>query len=178
MPGYIIKTPRLGLRNWQPSDLEPFAEMNSDEAVMEYFPKTLSKEESLDLYNRLKEHFEKHGYTYFAAETISDKKFIGFIGLAYQTYEAHFTPCVDIGWRLRREAWGKGYATEGAKACLDFGFNKIKLEEIYSVTPLPNLKSVNVMKKIGMKKVGEFGHPNIEEGHPLKVCNLFRISKQ
>ena len=171
---YLLQTERLGLRNWQHSDMDVFAEMNADKEVMAFFPNMLSNEESLASAERFMEHFEKYGFTYFASETISDQQFIGFIGLMHQTYESPFTPCVDIGWRLRRTAWGKGFATEGAGACLNFAFSKIGLQEVIAVAPKLNVRSENVMQKIGMVKVGEFNHPKIKETSPLAICNVYK----
>ena len=175
---YTIQTQRLGLRNWQPADFDLFAEMNANEEVMRFFPKTFNREESIAGAKRYMEHLEKYGYTYFAVDKLTDGEFIGFIGLFYQTYESHFTPCTDIGWRLRKMAWGKGYATEGAKACLQFGFAEKGLALIYSVCPKLNIPSEKVMQKIGMQKEGEFDHPKIADGSPLRRCNLYKISRE
>ncbi len=172
----LIKTARLGLRNWKPSDLEPFIKMNMDAAVMAHFPKTFSKQETTAGYHRFREHFEEHGFCYFAVELLENQKFIGFIGLMHQDYESHFTPCVDMGWRLRKEHWGKGYATEGAKACLTYAFDKIGLEEVVAVAPKLNVNSERVMQKIGMVKQGEFKHPKIEVSSPLELCSLYKMS--
>lgn len=174
---YIIQTERIGLRNWKESDWNEFAAMNADPEVMRFFETALQKEESLFMLKRLRDHFHTHGYTYFLAENLQTQEFLGFIGLAYQTYETPYSPFVDIGWRLKRAAWGKGYATEGAKACLDFAFDTLNIVEVYSVTPAPNRASEKVMEKIGMKKVEEFEHPKISEGHFLKTCVLYRIKK-
>jgi len=174
---YVIQTERIGLRNWQESDLDEFAAMNANSEVMRFFEKALKKEESLFLLKRLRDHFHTHGYTYFLAEKLQTKEFLGFIGLAYQTYDTPYNPFVDIGWRLKRAAWGKGYATEGAKACLDFAFDTLNLPEVYSVTPVPNKPSEKIMQKIGMQKVEEFEHPEVTEGHFLKTCVLYRKEK-
>lgn len=172
---YTIKTERLGLRNWQPTDFNLYAEMNQDEEVMKYFPSLTSREKSIAQCKRFSDHFDKYGFTYFAVDLLSENKFIGFIGMMHQTYESPFTPFVDIGWRLQKSTWGNGYATEGAKACLEFAFNKMNLSEIYSVATMANLPSHNVMKKIGMKKIGEFDHPNIAADNPMRRCVCFRI---
>jgi len=156
---YIFTSERLGLRNWLENDLEEFAKINADKEVMKHFPKTLTKDESLNLIKRLQNHYEKYNYTYFAVDILESGEFIGFIGLVYQTYESEFTPATDIGWRLKKSAWGKGYAPEGAKRCLDFAFNELKLDKIISTCTEKNYKSEKVMKKIGMKKVGGFNHP-------------------
>lgn len=174
---YTIRTERLGLRNWKPSDFDLFAEMTADKEVMEFFPKTLSKAEAVASAKKFMDHFDKYGFCYFAAETLADQQFIGFVGLMHQTYPSPFTPCVDIGWRLRKGAWGKGFATEGAKACLRFAFEEMGLPEVVAVAPKLNIKSEKVMVKIGMQKAGEFEHPNIAEDSPLRRCHFYKISK-
>ena len=173
---YIFKSDRLGFRNWNERDLDEFAELNSDEDVMEYFPKTLTKEETFKFIERLKKCFEKNRYTYFAVDTLETNEFIGFIGLFYQNYKSDFTPNVDIGWRLRKSFWKKGYATEGAKKCIEYGFKSLGLEKIISVCPEKNSKSKNVMKKIGMNKVGEFNHPKLKDYPELEKCVCYEIN--
>lgn len=158
---YIFTSERLGFRNWRPEDLEEFARLNSDEQVMEHFPKTLNQQEVEKLIAKLSQHYAKNGFTYYAAEISETKEFIGMIGLAYQEYTSPFTPAIDIGWRLKREAWGKGYATEGAKRCLNYAFDELGIEKIISVCTIDNIRSENVMKKIGMTKKGEFNHPGL-----------------
>ena len=174
---YIFKSERLGFRNWTENDLEELELMNSDNKVMEYFPKTLTKEENKKMFEKLKLHYENNNHTYFATEILADNEFIGFIGLAYQEYKTEFTPAIDIGWRLKKSVWGKGYATEGAKKCLEYGFNELNLNEIVSTCTKNNLKSENVMQKIGMKKVGEFKHPELTEYPKYEECKCYRISK-
>jgi len=172
---YILKTNRLGLRNWQESDSEPFIKMCQDPAVMRYFPKVLSEKETKDLVNRLKNHFTTHGFTYFAVEKLDSNEFLGFTGLAQQTWESEFTPCVDLGWRLKKEAWGKGYATEAAKACLDAAFTRFKLNEVYAFAAKGNKASENVMKKLGMQFQGTFIHPKIANDPRFPHCFAYRI---
>lgn len=162
---YLFKSERLGFRNWTIKDLEEFTALNSDEKVMEHFPKTLSRKEVVHFIDRLKNHFTENGFTYYATEILETKEFIGMIGLAFQEYQTNFTPAIDIGWRLKRSAWGKGYATEGAKRCLDHGFNELAIKKIISVCTIKNNKSEKVMKKIGMTKIGEFNHPELAN-HP------------
>ena len=151
--------------------------MNSDVEVMEYFPKTLTKKENEELFEKLKLHYKKHNHTYFATEIQANNEFIGFIGLAYQEYRTEFTPAVDIGWRLKKSAWGKGYATEGAKKCLEFAFNELNLENIISTCTEKNSKSEKVMKKIGMEKIGEFKHPELKEYPEYEKCICYGINK-
>ena len=162
---YLFKSARLGFRNWKAEDLVEFAKLNADEAVMEHFPKTLSNNEVIEFIGRLKRHFEENGFTYFATEILETKEFIGMIGLALQKYKTEFTPAIDIGWRLKRTAWGKGYATEGAKRCIEYAFNDLAINKIIAVCTVKNGKSENVMKKIGMTKKGAFNHPELRN-HP------------
>lgn len=158
---YIFKSERLGFRNWTGEDLEEFAKLNSDEAVMEHFPNTLSEKEVEEFIDRLKQHYIENGFTYYATEILETKEFIGMIGLAFQEYKTNFTPAIDIGWRLKSSAWGKGYATEGAQRCLEYAFNELDINTIISVCTIKNKKSEKVMKKIGMTKKGEFSHPEL-----------------
>ena len=158
---YLFKSARLGFRNWENNDLVEFAKLNADEQVMEHFPKTLSKQETIEFIKRLKEHYEEQGFTYYATEILNTKEFIGMIGLAYQTYKTDFTPAIDIGWRLKQSSWGNGYATEGAKRCLEYAFDELNINQIISVCTVKNVKSANVMKKIGLIKKGAFIHPEL-----------------
>lgn len=159
---YLFTSERLGFRNWIEDDVASFSEMNADERVMEHFPSTLTAEQSRLSMLRMQETFEARGYTYFAVEDLESNTFIGFIGLFYQEYDSPFNPSVDIGWRLKVSAWGKGYATEGAKRCLQFAFQDLGLKKIVACCTLSNTKSEKVMQKIGMKKVGHFKHPAIK----------------
>lgn len=174
---YIFKSQRLGFRGWVESDLAKMTEINLDQKVMEFFPRTQTEKETHDFIKKMNLQFNKNGYCYFAVELLIDHSFIGFIGLSEQTYEADFTPCIDIGWRLDKNHWGNGYATEGAKRCLKYGFRDLKLNMIYSIAPKINLKSELVMEKIGMKKVKEFDHSLLLENDQLKRCVLYEIKK-
>lgn len=175
---YIFKSERLGFRNWSEKDLTQFSKINSDLEVMEHFPKPLSETETLEFIDRLQIHFKKNGYNYYATEVLKTGELIGFIGLAYQDYKTEFTPATDIGWRLKKSSWGNGYATEGATKCLDFGFNELNLEKIISTCTEKNTKSENVMKKIGMKKMGEFNHPKLKKYPAYEKCICYDISKK
>lgn len=168
-----IETPRLLLRDWRKEDLPVFVEMNRDPGVMKYFPKLLKPEESYVLYDRIQKEFDRYGYGLYAVEVKESGKFIGYIGLHYAVFEAGFTPCWEIGWRLSLDAWGRGYATEGAQACLQNAFGQLKLLQIYSFTSKLNLRSERVMQKIGMRKLGEFNHPLLPDGHPLRLHLLY-----
>ncbi|WP_052172432.1 GNAT family N-acetyltransferase [Psychroserpens jangbogonensis] len=174
---YIFKSERLGFRNWNNNDLEEFAKINADSDVMEYFPKPLSKSETSDFIDRLKKHYDKNGYNYFATEVLETGELIGFIGLAFQEYETEFTPATDIGWRLKQSSWGNGYATEGAKKCLEYAFKELGLEKIISVFTEKNTKSESIMKKIGMKKIGEFIHPKMKDYPEFENCICYEIHK-
>ncbi|MGB5595396.1 MAG: GNAT family N-acetyltransferase [Crocosphaera sp.] len=171
-----ILTPRLKLREWKEEDKEFFFHINSDPKVMEFMPKLLSKEESDDFVERIKTKFKEDGYSFFAVELISDQTFIGLIGLSIPKFQSFFTPCVEIGWRLAYNYWGKGYATEGAKECINYGFKDLKLSEIVSFTVPKNVRSRKVMEGIGMKFIDEFDHPLLPEGHPLKKHVLYKIT--
>ncbi|SDL70451.1 Protein N-acetyltransferase, RimJ/RimL family [Salinimicrobium catena] len=175
---YLFTSQRLGFRSWTHDDLDQFAAMNADEEVMKHFPKPLSREESAEFLDRLFKHYAKHGYCYFAAEVLESREFIGFIGLAFQSYAAPFTPATDIGWRLKRSAWGKGYATEGAKRCLQFAFEDLQLEKVISTCPKQNHRSELVMQKIGMKKASEFDHPKLQDSPELQKCVVYEIEKE
>lgn len=173
------ETRRLLLRRWRDSDREPFAALNSDPRVMRYFPAVLSRAESGRLVDRIEAHFEKHGFGLFAAELLSERAFIGFVGLSIPDFEAPFTPCVEIGRRLAAAYWNQGLATEAAQSVLKHGFGSLRLEEIVARTVPANLASRRVMEKIGMTRRSEddFDHPKLPEGHPLRRHVLYRVSR-
>ena len=174
-----IPTDRLLLRQWRPDDCVPFAALNADPVVMEYFPSTLSRSESDAAVERIETHFAKHGFGLWAVEIPGVTPFAGFIGLSIPAFEAHFTPCVEVGWRLAREYWGKGYATEGAEAALRFGFERVRLAEIVSFTTLANARSRRVMERIGMScfPADDFDHPSSPVGHPMRRHVLYRLTQ-
>jgi len=175
----VIETPRLLLRAWRESDREPFRRMNSDPRVMEFFPKLLSGVESDELADRIGAALERRGFGLFAAEVRESGAFAGFIGLSVPSFEAHFTPCVEIGWRLDVPYWNQGLATEGAQAVLRYGFEVVGLREIGSFTSTVNLRSIRVMEKLGMRHdpADDFDHPSLPEGH-LRRHVLYRLAKQ
>jgi RimJ/RimL family protein N-acetyltransferase len=177
--GPELLTSRLRLRRWRASDLEAFAELNADPRVMEYFPNRLTREESDAMAKRIEDHFDRHGFGLWAVEVLNEARFIGFTGLIVPSYEAHFTPCVEMGWRLAFSHWGKGYAPEAARAALEFAFTKQGLSEVVSVTVPANLRSRSVMERIGMKQDPKdcFEHPKVPEGHPLRPHVLYRLSR-
>ncbi len=172
---YLFTSERLGFRNWQNSDFDAFAAMNADADVMQFFPKILNGEGSVRLMQRLAQHFDEKGYTYFVVDILETSECIGFIGMCNQKYEAPFTPCVDIGWRLAKPFWGKGYATEGAKRCLEYAFETLHLKKIYAVASTINLPSIRVMEKIGMQKAGTFIHPELVDNERLRECVYYNI---
>src|SRR5215469_20632 len=129
-----LQTERLILRTWRQSDREPFARLNADPVVMEFFPACLSRAESDEAVDRIEAHFRRHGFGLFAVELRAEQAFIGFTGLSVPRFEAHFTPCVEIGWRLAKKYWGQGLATEAAHAAVRYGFDTIGLQEIVSFT--------------------------------------------
>lgn len=171
---YIFKSERLGFRNWNLTDIDPLHEINSDEKVMEFFPTIPTKKQTTEFVERMKKQFENKGFCYFAVDKLEDSEFIGFIGLSAQTYEADFTPSIDIGWRIKSSEWNKGYATEGAKKCLEYALNILKLEKVYSIAPKVNIKSEHIMAKIGMKKQYEFEHSLLTNFKHLKTCVLYK----
>lgn len=172
-----LRTRRLLLRPWKKRDRAPFAALNADPRVMEFFPRTLTRKESDGLIVRIEEHVRERGFGLWAVEVRGGPAFIGFVGLWTPSFEAHFTPCVEIGWRLAFDAWGKGYATEAARAALDFGFEELGLDEIVAFTVTGNLRSRRVMEKLGMRHDprDDFDHPRIDEGHPLRRHVLYRL---
>ncbi|MBA3815534.1 MAG: GNAT family N-acetyltransferase [Parachlamydiaceae bacterium] len=174
----VIETERLVLRHWQQEDLEYFAAMNTDPHVMEFFPAVKNFDESLREYQAIEKHFENHGYGWWAVSESNNSKFIGFIGLRYIDFPAAFTPAVEIAWRLMYEYWGKGYATEGAIASLEYGFEIQRLPEIISFTSAQNIRSRKVMERIGMQASpkDDFTHPKLQESHPLSKHVFYRIN--
>lgn len=172
----MLETARLHLRDWRDSDREPFHRITSDPRVMEFFPALLSREEADALIARIEAHQAQHGFTFFAAELRTTAEFIGFIGMVHTPFEAHFTPCVEIGWRLGAAFWGEGLATEGAQAVLQFGFRELKLPEIVALTVPANYRSRRVMEKLGMtyNPADDFEHPRLPQDHPLRRHVLYR----
>jgi ribosomal-protein-alanine N-acetyltransferase len=174
-----LVTDRLLLRRWRESDRAPFAAMNADPRVMEHFPSTLTPEQSDAMIGRIEQSFEIRGYGLWAAEFRSTGRFAGFIGLAVPRFEAAFTPCVEIGWRLAAEVWGLGLATEGARRVLRFAFEDADLEALVSFTVPANAASIRVMEKIGMSHdpADDFDHPLLPPDSPLRRHVLYRISQ-
>jgi RimJ/RimL family protein N-acetyltransferase len=174
-----IETERLLLRRWRNADLDPFAEMNADLRVMEHFLSPSSREQSQASMACIRGHFEQHGYGLWAVEVKGGEPFIGFAGLGTVPFDAHFTPAVEIGWRLAHASWGQGYASEAARASLRFAFLELELGEAVSFTIAANRRSRAVMERIGMRReaVDDFDHPRIAEGHPMRRHLLYRLRR-
>jgi ribosomal-protein-alanine N-acetyltransferase len=177
MPIPELRTERLVLRGFRERDREPFAAMNADPAVMEHFPSTLERPASDAFLDRIDEHWRARGFGLWAVERRDDRAFLGFAGLSDPRFEAPFMPAVEIGWRFARDAWGHGYATEAARAALDFGFETLGLREIVSFTAPANVRSIAVMERIGMTRdpAEDFDHPRVPVGHPLRRHVLYRL---
>ncbi len=173
----VFRTERLLLRRWREGDLAPFAAMSADPDVMRHFPSFVSEEETHALVERFERHFDEHGFGPWALE--HDGEFIGFTGLLVHTFPAHFTPAVEVGWRLRKAAWGRGFATEAAREALRVGFDEHRVDEIVSMTVPANVKSVAVMERLGMSRDpdDDFDHPRIPEGSPLRRHVLYRMPR-
>lgn len=175
-----LRTERLLLRAWRAADREPFARMNADPRVMEFFPAPLSRAESDALADRIEEHFAKHGFGLYAAELAAEGVFTGFIGLSVPTFVAHFTPCVEIGWRLAAKYWEKGLAPEGAREVVHHAFGELGLESLVSMSVPANQPSRRVMEKLDMTHdpADDFDHPNLPPGHPLRRHVLYRLARR
>ena len=175
-----LSTPRLWLRQWRASDLPPFAALNADPLVMEFMPGRLSPAESDRLARGCGEEIARRGWGFWAVERRESGAFIGFVGLDVPSFEAPFTPCVEIGWRLERASWGQGFATEAGRECLRFAFESLVVEEVVSFTVPLNRRSRAVMERLGMSRdaAGDFDHPRIPAGHPLRRHVLYRLRRE
>jgi RimJ/RimL family protein N-acetyltransferase len=173
-----LRTERLLLRQWRDADLEPFASLNADPETMRFFPAPPSREESDALAARARRQIEEEGWGLWAVEVVDGPSFVGFVGLARPSFEEHFTPAVEVGWRLAREHWGNGYATEAGRAALGYGFEELRLAEIVSFTSRLNEPSWRVMERLGMRhdEAGDFEHPRVPVGHPLRPHVLYRLA--
>lgn len=178
--GIGIQSKRLLLRRWKDSDLEPFAALNADPEVMRYFPTPMTRQDSDAFAQRIEENFERDDFGLWAIEVIGGPAFIGFTGLSRPSFEAHFTPAVEIGWRLARSAWGHGYATEAASASLAHGFDLAGLREVVSFTSTLNTPSQRVMQRLGMSHdpAEDFEHPRVPPGDPLRPHVLYRLTAE
>jgi RimJ/RimL family protein N-acetyltransferase len=173
-----LHTDRLILRGWKPEDRAPFARMNRDPLVMEYFPSQLTEEQSNQLVERIQAHFTQRSFGLWAAELRHQPGFIGYVGLAIPRFETAFTPCVEIGWRLASEYWGRGLATEGAQEIVRHAFQELKVPSLVSFTVQANVRSRRVMEKLGMRHdpSDDFDHPQLPEGHPMRRHVLYRLT--
>lgn len=174
-----LRTERLLLREWRDEDLDPFAALNADPEVMRFMPKLLTREECAARIQSIRDHFREHGFGLWAVEIQDAAPFIGFVGLSIPRFDAPFMPCVEIGWRLAREAWNHGFATEAARAVVAFGFDDLGLNEIVSYTVPDNVRSRRVMERLGMTHdpAGDFDHPLLAEGHALRKHVLYRLPR-
>jgi len=172
-----FESERLIFRDWEEGDLPAFRQMNADPEVMEYFLNPLMTEQTDAFVERMKAEFLDKGYGLYAVAVKETGAFIGFIGFHEASLGLGFDPLVEIGWRLKKEAWGNGYATEGAKRCLGYGFEKLGFSDVYSFTAVVNTRSEQVMLKIGMKKLRTFAHPRIASDHWLCEHVLYRITR-
>jgi RimJ/RimL family protein N-acetyltransferase len=171
-------TERLRLRQWLDADREPFARLSADRRVMEFFPSVLDRAASDATVDRVQALIAERGWGFWAVESKTDRQFIGFVGLHIPKVDLPFSPCVEIGWRLASEYWGKGYATEAASGALKVGFERLCLPEIVSFTAIINRRSRAVMERLGMDLDAEtFEHPHIPVGHPLREHCLYRLSR-
>jgi RimJ/RimL family protein N-acetyltransferase len=179
VPSHIITTERLILRPWKDGDFAPFAELNADPQVREFFPSVLSRAESDGAIQYFQDAYAKDGFCFFAAELIATGEFIGLVGPQTLNFALPGVaqPAVEIGWRLARAHWGKGFATEGARGVLRYAFETLKLPEVIAITVPNNVRSRRVMEKIGMKHYPEldFDHPRLPEGHPMRRHVLYAI---
>jgi ribosomal-protein-alanine N-acetyltransferase len=168
---------RIRLRRWRDEDREAFAAMNSDARVMEFFARPLTRIDSDAMVDRIEEHFAEYGFGLWAIEVPGVAPFIGFAGLTWARFSAPFTPCVEVGWRLAFEHWGRGYATEAARLVLGYGFGKLALAQVVSYTSAANHRSRAVMERLGMRRdpVEDFDYPSFSEGHPLRRHVLYRL---
>jgi RimJ/RimL family protein N-acetyltransferase len=174
----MINTPRLKLRQWQDADYAPFAAMNADLIVMEFFPNVLTTERSDAFAEKIMAAIADQGWGLWAVEILETGAFAGFVGLNRPGYPLPFAPCIEVGWRLDKAFWGNGYATEAGNAALEFGFNTLKLDEIVSFTAVPNVRSQAVMQRLGMRNTGEnFDHPMVLEGDRLREHVLYKITQ-
>jgi RimJ/RimL family protein N-acetyltransferase len=183
-PKIIITTERLNLRTWIADDIPLMTAISSDPKVMEYFPSTQDLKATQQLIHYINEQHDKYGYSLYAVEIKNTGEFIGFVGLAHPSFDIpnfkpQGLPIVEIGWRLSSKHWGRGYATEAAKAVLAYAFNELNLDEIISFTTIENKKSRNVMEKIGLQhdKADDFEHPKIVEHSPLRKHVIYRLTR-
>ncbi len=172
----VLRGDRVVLRPWQARDLDALAALNADRRVMRHFPQTLGREETAAMMDRMQAHIAAHGWGNWALDV--GGHCVGFVGLSAPRFEAHFTPCTEVGWRLAFDAWGHGYATEGARLALGYGFGRLQLDAVVSYTSVGNLRSRRVMQRLGMSHdpADDFDHPRLP-GHPLQRHVLYRLPR-
>lgn len=172
-----LETDRLRLRPWRATDIDELARMSADPDVMRYFPSVCNRQECEAMFDRIIRHFADHGFGMWAVEIPGRAEFAGMIGLMVPRFEAHFTPCVEVGWRLAAEHWRQGYATEGARAALQYGFQQMHLEEIVAMTAVQNVPSRRVMEKLNMTHdpLDDFDHPMVDAASPVRRHVLYRL---
>lgn len=176
----VLRTDRLLLRSWRDDDVEPMLAMSTDPEVMRYFPRVMTRDEVRDFVARQRKRLEAEEPGLFAVEPLADGSFVGFVGLSVPSFEAAFTPCVEVGWRLVRKAWGHGYATEAAREVLTHGFDRLCLPEIVSFTAVVNERSQAVMRRLGMHTdpAEDFDHPGLPPDDPLSRHVLYRLTAE
>jgi len=179
-PVIELTTERLVLRGWTDDDLEPFAALNDDPEVMEHFPRRLTREQSDATAERIRGFIDEHGWGLWAVEVRDSGEFVGFTGLQVPRFDAAFTPCVEIGWRLARSAWGHGYATEAARASFAHAFGPLDLDEVVAMVVPANVRSQGVMRKLGMRRDegADFDHPLVPEGSHVRRHRLYRLTRR
>ena len=175
-----LRTDRLLMRRWREADREAMAAITADPEVQRYYPAPLTRAETDEFIDRIEAEFDERGWALWALEVAGTGEMIGYTGLEIPGFEAHFTPAVEVGWRLARGAWGHGYATEAARAAVDYGFRELGLDEIVSFTVPANARSRAVMERLGMTHdpAEDFDHPGLPEGHALRRHVLYRISAE
>jgi RimJ/RimL family protein N-acetyltransferase len=174
----VLTTARLELRHWRDDDLEAYAALNADPRVREFFPSVQTYQESAESMQCIRDHWQRRGFGLWAVEVIGGAPFIGFIGLSVPSFDAPFTPCVELGYRIDFDHWNYGYATEGSRAAITFGFETVGLSEIVAMTTTSNGRSRRVMERLGMSHnaADDFDHPNIAAGHRLRRHVLYRLT--
>jgi RimJ/RimL family protein N-acetyltransferase len=178
MKKYLFNSTRLGFRSWNEEDVDLLFPISSDAEVMEFFPSIQSREYVTEFIGRMQNEYAEKGHCYYAVEKLEDGEFIGFIGLHEQTFESEFTPCIDIGWRLKKAVWNKGFATEGAKRCLEYAFEDLNFQKVYSIASKVNQKSIRIMEKIGMEWEKDFVFPPLDNDERLRLCSLYSMNKK
>ena len=175
---YLYQSPRIGFRKWTKEDEPIFHKMCNDPVVMEYLPAFWSMGKVQTRLALINQEIDEYGHGFFAVDELATGKFMGFIGIKYEKKLPPWSPMIEIGWRLDTPFWGKGYATEGAKATLKFGFETIGIDTIYAIAPQVNRKSIRIMEKTGMKYLQKFQHPLLSAESKLKTCELWKIERK